>query len=58
METLVILDYNTGGVHLFYVSPGTEVDEEFIVNLGFNLDECYWMMGENTCITLHKDILK
>ena len=58
METLAILDYSTQDVHLFYVSPGTEVDDEFIVNLGFNLDECYWMVGDNVGVTLHKGLLK
>ena len=58
METLAILDYSTQDVHLFYVSPGTEVDDEFIVNLGFNLDECYWMIGDNVGVILHKGLLK
>lgn len=58
METLAILDYSTCDVHLFYISPDAVVDDEFIVNIGFNPDECSWMVGENVGVTLHKGLLK
>lgn len=58
METLAILDYSTQDVHLFYISPDTEVDDEYIAHIGFNPDECFWMIGDNVGVTLHKGVLK
>jgi hypothetical protein len=46
MKTLIILDYNAGLVHAY----GFEQDlhspywEEVIKGLGFNEDECSWMI--------------
>lgn len=59
MENLVILNYNTGEVHIYNVSPEANIDEDYIQNgLGFNLDECSWMFGTDIEIIKHRRIIK
>lgn len=44
---LTIMDYSTGEVHSFSVDLDyKECTEEFIEQLGFNLDDCYYMYHE------------
>lgn len=57
MEDLVILDYNSSKVHFFKCSPDAKIDDEYIQYLGFNLDECYWMLGKKINIVKHKGTL-
>jgi len=46
MEKLVVMDYSSGQVHIYFVNKGLKIDDEFVCNLGFNLDEIYWMHGK------------
>lgn len=54
---LVVMDYNTASIHLYDCSPNIEMDDERIAQLGFNLDECYWMYGKNIDVVKHKGLL-
>lgn len=58
MEKLVILDYESGYVHLFDIDPNANIDEDYIRALGFNPDSCSWMFGDNIEVYIHKGILK
>ena len=57
MERLVIFDYNTSTIHIYDIEKEEPVTEEYISELGFNLDECYWMAGDIEFVK-HKEILK
>lgn len=53
-ETLVILDYISQDVHIYNVDPDVEVDEDLIDRLGFNINDCNWMVSEYVDIVKHK----
>ena len=57
MEKLVILDYSVGEVHVYDIHPDTNIDEDFIKNLGFNISTISWMFSERISIVYHKKIL-
>ena len=57
MEKLVVLDYNDNSVSIWDVSPDTEIDDEYIQNLGFHLSEVYWMKCADLSVHFHKRIL-
>lgn len=52
MKKLIILDYSSGEVHIYFVNNELTIDEEYIENLGFHTDECEWMFG-NLSIEIH-----
>ena len=56
MKDLVILNYNTASVHFYKVDNNANIDEEYIEILGFNADECSWMLAKN--VEINKYILK
>lgn len=58
MEDLVILDYSTLSVHFYKVDSDANIDEDYIIKLGFNTDECSWMFAEDIEIIKHKGVLK
>ena len=58
MEKLVILDFEDGSVHFYDVDSEADINEEYIDNLGFNTDNCYWMFAQELEIIHHKGILK
>jgi len=53
MERLVILDYGLGAVDIFDIPSDTHVDEEYIQNLGFNLNNISWMFCSNLSINFN-----
>lgn len=57
MKRLIILDHETDKVHVYHVNNPDSIDEEYISNLGFNLNNCNWMAGKFEVIK-HKGILK
>ena len=57
MEKLIILDYCTSTVHLYDVEREEPITDEYIVNLGYNPDDCYWMAGDLGMV-YHKGVLK
>ena len=57
MEKLVVLDYSTCTLHVYNIETEESVSDEYIVNLGYNPDACYWMIGDVE-ILYHKGILK
>lgn len=58
MEDLLIINYSTSTIHLYKVSNDTKIDDSYIEELGFNLDECYYMCCEHININIHNEILK
>lgn len=52
-NTLIILDYCNGTVHIYNVDSNIIVDERYIIDLGFNLSNCEWMCGKNIEIIKH-----
>lgn len=47
MEKLTIFDYSTGYIDIFDVDEDLEVTEDLIASLGYNMDEVYYMWGNN-----------
>ena len=56
MNQLIILDYNTGKIHLYKVDPKVTIDEEYVLSLGFKNSNINWMCGKLNIIK-HKGIL-
>lgn len=58
MEKAVILDYSDGSVNIHNLTPDMEdmESDELLSKLGYNIDECYIMFGEN--ITINRFDLK
>ena len=56
-EDLVILDYNTSTIHFYKVDADTDITEEYIEKLGFNINEVSWMVSEFIDVFKHKRIL-
>lgn len=53
MEKLVVMDYSDGSINVYDAQGINEDDiENHIDKLGHNLDECYYMIGDN--ITIHR----
>lgn len=57
IEDLVILDYASGAVHFYKIDPEVNINNDYISKLGFNIDECYYMFGENIDVVKHMGIL-
>lgn len=57
MEELVIMDYSTSIVHFYQVDTDKRIDDDFILNLGFNPSSCSWMYNNFIDIRKHKHIL-
>ena len=58
MEELVILDYSNSSIHFYKVDNNTNINDDYIENLGFNTNECSWMLAKDIDIIKHKGILK
>ena len=58
MEELVILDYSNSSIHFYKVDNNTNINDNYIENLGFNTYECSWMLDKDIDIIKHKGILK
>lgn len=58
MEELIVLDYSLSEAYFYRVDPDTDIDEEYIIKLGHNPDECNWMFGENIYLVKHEELLK
>ena len=57
MDRLVILEYSTGTVHVYDINMEEPVNDEYISNLGYNVDDCYWMTGQID-IAFHSGVVK
>lgn len=55
MEDLVIMDYNTSEIHLYRVNSDVNIDEDYIIKLGHNPNECSWMFSGFINIIKHKN---
>ena len=58
MEELVILDYTNTTVDFYKIDPDADIDESYIGNLGYNINNCSWMFSRNMKVTFHKEVLK
>lgn len=56
-EKLIIMDYSVGEVHIYDVLPDTNIDEDFIRDLGFNINTCSWMFSNTIEIVYHKEAI-
>ena len=56
-KELVILDYNNSTVHFYKVDADADITEEYIENLGFNINEVSWVVSEFIDIFKHKGVL-
>lgn len=54
-RNLIIIDYTTGNVHIFKVSPDLLINDTYIRNLGFPVSA--YMEVTNDNIIKHKGIL-
>ena len=57
MEKLVILEYSTNTVHIYDINRAESIDDEYITQLGYNVDDCYWMTGQ-IGFAYHRGVLK
>ena len=57
MRTLIIIDAFCSKVHYYKVDNGVKVNDEYISNLGYSLNDCSWFCGKLDVIS-HKGILK
>ena len=55
MKTLIVLNFENATVH-FYNIDREYIEDKYIQNLGYDLDNCQWMFGDLEIIT-HKGIL-
>lgn len=55
INDLVILDYNTGEVHIYKVQGDKEIDNAYLDSLGHNPDDCYYMVGQSINIIDHRN---
>lgn len=55
MNELVVIDYSTGTVDVWKVDR-ENIDEEFVVNLGFRLKDIAWIFG-TMGVNVHKEVL-
>ena len=58
MEELVILDYSNSSVHFYKVDNNTNINDDYIEKLGFDINECSWMYAEDIDVFKHKGIIK
>lgn len=57
MKKLVVLDTEKKKVHLYKVDPKAVIDEERIEILGYNTNNCWWLLDEDIAIIEHKGTL-
>lgn len=57
MEKLVILDFNTGEVHIYNIDMKVKCVEDLISKLGHRVNDCQWMFTSSDII-FHGRILK
>lgn len=55
MDDLVVLDYNTGEVHIYKVQEDKEIDSIYLNSLGHNPDDCHYMVGQSINIIDHRN---
>lgn len=41
------MNYNTSAIYIYKVEEGTCINDEYIMDLGYNSDECSWMFGKH-----------
>ena len=56
MRTLIVLDTFDNEVHYYKVDDHVKVNDEYVSNLGYNLNDCSWACGKLDIIS-HKGIL-
>ena len=55
MRKLAVLNFENATVH-FHDIDREYIDEKYVQNLGYNLDNCQWMFGDLEIIK-HKGVL-
>ena len=57
MEELVIMDYSTSTIHFYQINSDRVIDDDFILNLGFNPSSCSWIYDKFIDVRKHRNIL-
>ena len=57
MEELVIMDYSTSTIHFYQIDSDRVIDDDFILNLGFNPSSCSWIYNKFIDVRKHRNIL-
>lgn len=57
MKELIVLNYALNEMHIFLVSSEINVENYIEKVLGFNLDECSWMISKNLKIIKHRVVI-
>lgn len=58
MKKLIVLDYAENEVDIYDVEQNINIDYNFVAALGYKMDSCSWMCGDNTRITFHGGAIK
>lgn len=57
MEKLVIMDFSTSTIHFYQVDTDRKIDDNFIIDLGFNPSSCSWIYDKFIDVKKHRNIL-
>ena len=57
MEELVIMDFSTSTIHFYQIDSDRVIDNDFILNLGFNPSSCSWIYDKFIDVRKHRNIL-
>ena len=57
MEEVVIMDFSTSTIHFYQIDSDRVIDNDFILNLGFNPSSCSWIYDKFIDVRKHRNIL-
>lgn len=60
MENLVVMNYVTGDVDIYRVSPDADIDENYLSQkLGLRPSDCHWMFCQSGVnVEYHEEVLE
>ena len=58
MSKIIILDFVKGRVDIYDIDGDTLVDESYLSKLGYDINNCQWMCGDDVEILYHGEMLK
>jgi len=53
MRYITILDFETGKVYIYRYNAQDIEAEDFIINEGFSLSSCHWMVTDGLNLQIH-----
>lgn len=55
MINLVVLNHTKEEIHIYHdISPDIVVDENYVMELGYNISDCSWQSGEDITVIEHR----